>query len=57
MVKLARDVGRNLFGGGSVRDWLGHATQYISFGLIGGLVSMVMYGSSMLDPRSRDRRW
>ncbi|MGV9837960.1 YoaK family protein [Nocardia niigatensis] len=52
MVKLAQGVERHIFGGGGVRDWLGYATQYFSFGLgalIGGLVSLVVNGSSMLN--------
>lgn len=38
--------------GGNARDWLGYATQYLSFGtgaLIGGLVSIVVDGSYMLN--------
>ncbi|WP_433567765.1 YoaK family protein [Nocardia sp. CA-151230] len=52
LVKLAQGVERHVFGGGTVRDWLGYATQYVSFStgaLIGGLVSLVVNGSSMLN--------
>ncbi|MFF0633040.1 YoaK family protein [Nocardia sp. NPDC004151] len=52
MVKLAQGIERHAFGGGSVRDWLGYATQYFSFGtgaLIGGLVAVVVDGAYMLN--------
>ncbi|MFE2998591.1 YoaK family protein [Nocardia sp. NPDC059246] len=52
LVKLAQGIERHVFGGGTVRDWLGYATQYVSFSagaLIGGLVSLVVNGSSMLN--------
>ncbi|MFE3029240.1 YoaK family protein [Nocardia tengchongensis] len=52
LVKLAQGVERHAFGGGSARDWLGYATQYVSFGtgaLIGGLVSLVVDGAYMLN--------
>ncbi|MFD6354903.1 YoaK family protein [Nocardia tengchongensis] len=52
LVKFAQGVERHAFGGGSARDWLGYATQYVSFGtgaLIGGLVSLVVNGAYMLN--------
>ncbi|GAB2442292.1 YoaK family protein [Nocardia tengchongensis] len=52
LVKFAQGVERHAFGGGSARDWLGYATQYVSFGtgaLIGGLVSLVVDGAYMLN--------
>ncbi|MGW4124720.1 YoaK family protein [Nocardia sp. NPDC004711] len=52
LVKLAQGIERHVFGGGTARDWLGYATQYVSFSLgalIGGLVSLVVNGSSMLN--------
>ncbi|WP_458685915.1 YoaK family protein [Nocardia tengchongensis] len=52
LVKFAQGVERHTFGGGSARDWLGYATQYVSFGtgaLIGGLVSLVVDGAYMLN--------
>ncbi|MGW4353005.1 YoaK family protein [Nocardia sp. NPDC004582] len=52
LVKFAQGIERHAFGGGSVRDWLGYATQYLSFGmgaLIGGLVAVVVDGAYMLN--------
>ncbi|APA98619.1 YoaK family protein [Nocardia seriolae] len=52
LVKFAQGVERHVAGGGNARDWLGYATQYLSFGtgaLIGGLVSIVVDGSYMLN--------
>lgn len=52
LVKLAQGIERHIFGDGAARDWLGYATQYVSFSagaLIGGLVSLVVNGSSMLN--------
>ncbi|MFF0610514.1 YoaK family protein [Nocardia tengchongensis] len=52
LVKFAQGVERHAFGGGSARDWLGYATQYVSFGtgaLLGGLVSLVVDGAYMLN--------
>ncbi|MFD7847018.1 YoaK family protein [Nocardia sp. NPDC059764] len=52
LVKLAQGVERHAFGGGTVRDWLGYATQYFSFSLgalIGGLVAVVVDGAYMLN--------
>ncbi|MVU82700.1 DUF1275 domain-containing protein [Nocardia sp. ET3-3] len=52
LVKFAQGVERHVAGGGSARDWLGYATQYLSFAagaLIGGLVSLVVDGYYMLN--------
>ncbi|MET9493136.1 YoaK family protein [Nocardia sp. NPDC006630] len=52
LVKFAQGLERHVAGGGTVRDWLGYAVQYVSFAigaLIGGLVSLVVDGSNMLD--------
>lgn len=52
LVKLAQGIERHAFGGGTVRDWLGYATQYFSFSLgalIGGLVAVVVDGAYMLN--------
>lgn len=52
LVKLTQGIERHIAGGGTVRDWLGYAVQYGSFGigaLIGGLVSVLVDGEYMLD--------
>ncbi|MBF6061164.1 DUF1275 domain-containing protein [Nocardia terpenica] len=50
LVKFAQGIERHL-AGGTHRDWLGYAVQYLSFVLgafIGGLVSLVIDGRDML---------
>lgn len=52
LVKFAQGVERHVAGGGTARDWLGYATQYLSFvvgAFIGGLVSLVIDGYYMLN--------
>ncbi|WP_019926319.1 YoaK family protein [Nocardia sp. BMG111209] len=52
LVKFAQGVERHLFGGGTHREWLGYAVQYVSFALgalLGGLVSLVVDGPDMLE--------
>lgn len=49
-MKFAQGIERHL-AGGTHRDWLGYAVQYLSFVLgafIGGLVSLVIDGRDML---------
>ncbi|MQY30600.1 YoaK family protein [Nocardia aurantia] len=52
LVKFAQGVERHLLGGGTHREWLGYAVQYLSFALgalLGGLVSLVVDGRDMLE--------
>jgi uncharacterized membrane protein YoaK (UPF0700 family) len=52
LVKFAQGVERHLFGGGTHREWLGYAVQYLSFALgalLGGLVSLIVDGPDMLE--------
>ncbi|MCX4091809.1 YoaK family protein [Nocardia sp. alder85J] len=52
LVKFAQGLERHLVGGGTHREWLGYAVQYLSFALgalLGGLVSLIIDGRDMLN--------